>query len=76
MTFKGICVDAGYRIDMLVEDLVIVELKSVIQLDSIHEAQLPTYLRLANKPVGLLINFNVERLCDGIVRRVWSSPRP
>ncbi len=62
--------DAGYRIDLLVEETVIVELKAVETLEPIHEAQLMTYLRLSGKRVGLLINFNVLKLRDGIVRRV------
>ncbi len=68
--YKGIALNAGYRIDLLVEDLVIVELKSVESLTSVHEAQLITYLKLAKKPVGLLINFNTDLLKNGILRRV------
>ena len=66
--YKGNLLDAGYRIDLLVNDIVIVELKSCDQLLPIHEAQLLTYLRLSNKEVGLLINFNVPVLKDGIKR--------
>ena len=73
--FDGIVIDVGYRLDLLVDDQVIVELKSVERIDPIHEAQLLTYLRLADKPVGLLMNFNVLRLCDGIVRRVRTEQR-
>jgi GxxExxY protein len=62
--------DCGFRIDMLVEDRVIIELKAVDKLRPIHGAQLMTYLRLSQKSVGLLINFNVLRLKDGILRRV------
>jgi len=58
------------RIDMLVEDPVVVELKSVERVIPIHEVKLTTYLRLTGKPVGLIINFNVVRLRDGITRRV------
>jgi len=58
----------GFRLDLLVEDTVIVELKSVAKLEDIHKKQLLTYLRLANKPLGLLINFNEVLLKDGIVR--------
>lgn len=68
--YKGETLDCGYRIDVLVADLVIVELKSVEALAPIHEAQLLTYLRLSGKPIGLLINFNVPVLKDGIKRRV------
>jgi GxxExxY protein len=58
----------GFRLDLLVEDTVIVELKSLAKLEDIHKKQLLTYLRLANKPLGLLINFNEVLLKDGIVR--------
>ncbi|MCH8165878.1 MAG: GxxExxY protein [Planctomycetes bacterium] len=68
--YKGRHMDAGYRLDFLIEDEVIVELKCVERIIPIHEAQLLTYLRLAQKRVGLLINFNVPRLRDGIVRRI------
>ncbi len=71
--YGAVRIDAGFRIDLLVENSVIVELKSVDQINSIHEAQLLTYLRLADKPVGLLINFNVLRLRDGIVRRALTG---
>jgi GxxExxY protein len=70
IVYKGMRLDCGYRIDLLVEDLVIVELKAVEKLAPIHEAQLLTYLRLSGKRVGLLINFNVPVLRDGIIRRV------
>jgi GxxExxY protein len=70
VSYKGLQLDCGYRLDLLVENTVVVELKSVEQLLPIHEAQLLTYLRLAHKPVGLLINFNVPLLKDGIRRRV------
>jgi len=70
VAYKGLLLDCGYRLDHLVEGLVIVELKAVEKLERIHEAQLLTYLRLANLWLGLLINFNVEVLKDGIKRRV------
>lgn len=70
VVYDGIQIDVGYRIDLLVEDLVIVELKAVDALAPIHEAQLLTYLKLSGKKVGLLINFNVLHLKDGIKRRV------
>ena len=60
--------DDGFRLDLLVEDQVIVELKSVEKIQPVHVKQLLTYLRLANKPLGLLINFNVPILKDGISR--------
>ena len=62
--------ECGYRIDLIVNNVLIVELKSIDSLQGIHEAQLMTYLRLSGKKVGLLINFNVMLLKDGIVRRV------
>ena len=61
-------VDAGYRVDLVVEDKVIVEIKSVDAIADIHKAQLMTYMKLAGIKIGLLINFNVSRLKDGIVR--------
>jgi GxxExxY protein len=70
VSYKGVKLDCGYRIDMLVDDLLIVELKSVERLLPIHEAQLLTYMRLARLSVGLLINFNVRFLKDGIKRFV------
>ena len=63
-------VDVGYRVDLLVEDLVVVELKSVQRIVPVHEAQLLSYLKLSKKPVGLLINFNVVHLRHGIKRKV------
>jgi len=68
LVYKEIKLDAGYRIDLIVEDQVIVEIKSVDALAEIHKAQLMTYMKLANVKVGLLMNFNVTRLKDGIVR--------
>lgn len=73
VSYKGIAVDAGYRLDLVVADTVLVELKAVERVLPVHEAQLFTYLRLSGLPVGLLINFNVPRLRDGIVRRVLTS---
>lgn len=68
--YRGERVDAGFRIDLLVDDAVIVEIKAVEKLVPVHEARLLTYLKLAKKRVGLLINFNVPLLRDGLVRRV------
>jgi GxxExxY protein len=70
IVYKGMKLDAGYRIDILVADKVIVEIKSVEKLLSVHEAQLLTYMKLSGKRVGLLINFNVPLLKHGLVRRV------
>ncbi|HJZ59229.1 MAG TPA: GxxExxY protein [Gemmataceae bacterium] len=69
--YKGIVVERAYRIDVIVADLVVIELKSVESLEPIHEAQLLTYLRLTNRWLALLINVNVPVLKDGIKRRVW-----
>jgi GxxExxY protein len=66
--YKGVQVDCGYRIDVLVEDSLILEIKSVETLQPIHQAQLLTYMRLSPVQTGLLINFNVPRLIDGIKR--------
>jgi GxxExxY protein len=68
--YKGKRLDAGYRIDLLVENSVIVEIKSVDAVAPIHEAQLLTYLKLSERKLGLLINFNVTDLKKGIMRRV------
>jgi len=70
VTYKDIRLDCGYRIDVLVEEQLIVELKSVEEIKGIHEAQLLTYMKLAGVKVGLLINFNNTRLKDGIKRFV------
>ena len=68
--YKEIRLDCGYRIDMLVDDRIIIELKSVDQLLKIHEAQVLTYMKLAGIGVGLLINFNVDVLRKGVRRFV------
>ena len=68
--YKGICLDCGYRVDILVEDILILELECVEQIKDIHEAQLLTYMKLAGTGTGLLINFNVTKLKDGIKRFV------
>ena len=70
LKYEGEVIDAGYRMDLLVEDAVVLELKSVDKILPIHEAQLITYLKLSGRKVGLLINFNVLHLKDGITRRV------
>lgn len=74
VTYKGVNVDSGYRIDLLVEREVIVELKAVSHIEPIHEAQLLSYLKLSGRHVGLLINFNVKRLSTGIRRLVYGLP--
>jgi GxxExxY protein len=68
--YKGINLDCGYQLDIIVEDIVILELKSIDHIASIHEAQLLTYMKLLTKPVGFIINFNVPVLRSGIVRKV------
>lgn len=70
LRYKDQNIDVGFRIDLLVADTVIVELKAVDRLLAIHEAQLLTYLKLTEKRVGLLINFNTQHLRNGIKRRV------
>jgi GxxExxY protein len=68
--YKKVKLDCGYRMDVVVEETVVLELKAIEQLHPLHEAQLITYLKLSQKPVGLVINFNVPVLKDGIIRRV------
>jgi GxxExxY protein len=68
--YKGLKLDCGYKIDLMVQNEVILELKAVEKLLRIHQAQLLTYLKLAHKRVGLLINFNVPLLTQGIISRV------
>lgn len=72
VSYKGNHLDCGYRLDFLVEDEVVVEIKSVDDISAVHEAQLLSYMRLGGWGLGLLINFNVELLKDGIRRRVLS----
>ena len=74
--YKGIELDCGYRLDLLVENQVVVEIKAVEAVLPIHEAQLLTYLRLGGWHVGLMINFNVPVLKQGIVRRVLGLKEP
>ena len=68
VVYREVRLECGYRLDLVVEDIVIVELKSVEKLTRVHQAQVLSYLRLANCPVGLLINFNVKILVDGVQR--------
>jgi GxxExxY protein len=70
LNYKGIDLDAGYEIDLIYDKRVIVELKAVERVIPVHEAQLLTYMKLTGIRVGLLINFNVPVLKDGIYRRV------
>ena len=68
IVYDGARLDAGYRLDILVEDAVVVEVKAVEEIAPIHKAQLISYLKLGGFPAGLLINFNVVHLRDGISR--------
>ncbi len=70
VNYRGIHVDLGYRLDLVVENVVVVEIKAVQSILAVHEAQLLSYLRLSGKRVGLLINFNVSQLRQGIRRRI------
>jgi len=70
VSYKGVKLDCGYRLDIVVGGLIILELKAVDQVEPIHEAQLLTYLKLSNLKLGILINFNVPILRDGIKRIV------
>ena len=68
VTYRGVKIDCGYRIDLLVENKVVVELKAVERLEPIYEAQLLSYLKLSGYQIGLLINFNIRMLKQGIKR--------
>jgi len=70
VVYRGVKLDLGYRIDLLVENLVVVEVKSVDGISPVHQAQILSYLKLSGKSIGLLINFNVVHLKDGIKRFV------
>jgi GxxExxY protein len=70
VVYDGICIDLAYRIDLLVNGVVIVEVKAVAKLLPVHQAQLLSYLRLSGHKIGLLINFNVRHLREGISRTV------
>jgi GxxExxY protein len=71
--YKGIRLSCGYRLDLLVSGNVVVEIKSVTSIEAVYEAQLLTYLKLGGWKVGLLINFNVPNLRDGIRRQILSA---
>ena len=70
ISYKGINLDCGYRLDVVVENLIILELKACEQIEPIHKAQLLTYLKLSGLELGLLLNFHVPVMKDGIVRLV------
>jgi len=70
LNYKGMELECSYRLDLLVEDLVVVELKTVVSIEPIHKAQLLTYLKLRNVWLGMIINFNVKVLKDGVKRLV------
>lgn len=70
VTYRELCFDRGYRADLIVEQKVILEIKSIEAIAPVHQKQLLTYLRLSNKRLGLLINFNVSLIKDGIQRIV------
>ena len=72
--YEGVRLDLGFRLDILVENFVVVEIKAVEAISPVHQAQLLTYLKLSNKHLGLLINFNVVHLRDGIRRMVNGDP--
>lgn len=71
VVYKGVKLECGYRIDLLVEKRIVVELKAIDQIGPIHEAIVLTYLKLSGRRVGLLINFHVAVLKDGIRRYIW-----
>ena len=70
IVYKGMTLDTSYRVDLVVEDLVVVEVKSVALLLPVHQAQVLTYMSLTKCPAGLLINFNVAKLIDGVKRLI------
>ena len=73
ITYENMTLDGGLRLDLLVENQVVVELKSVEEISKVHQAQLRTYLKLSGHPLGLLINFNVPVIKDGIQRIVFTK---
>ena len=74
IVYESVFLDTGFRADLLVDDLVIIELKSIEKLAAIHKKQLTTYLKLAGKRLGLLINFGEELIKNGIIRVVNGLP--
>jgi GxxExxY protein len=73
LSYRGMIIECGYVLDIVVEDTVILELKAVEALAPIHEAQLLTYLKITGTPIGLLLNFNVPHMKDGIKRKIFSK---
>ena len=73
LSYDGLHLDCGFRVDLMVESKAVVEIKSVDRLLAIHDAQLLTYLKITGVPLGLLINFNVAHLRNGIRRKVFST---
>jgi GxxExxY protein len=76
VVYKGNRLDCGYRLDLVVQDEIVIEVKAVERLLPIHEAQVLTYLRLSGMRVGLILNFNTRVLKDGLRRMVLSAPSP
>jgi GxxExxY protein len=74
IVYEGLKIEVGYRLDILVDDQVIIELKAVEQMLPIHQAQIMTYLKLSRKTLGLLINFNVPLIKNGIKRVAMNHP--
>lgn len=70
LMYREVKLDCGYRLDLLVENKVIVEIKAVAELNDVHLAQMITYLKISERKLGLLINFNVVKLVDGVKRVV------
>jgi GxxExxY protein len=70
VVYRGVRIDCGYRLDLLVNGTVVLELKSVEEMKPLHEAQILSYLKLSGYPVGLLMNFNVRLLTQGVKRFV------
>jgi GxxExxY protein len=70
VVYKGVALDCGYKLDIVVEDKIILELKAVETILKVHEAQLLTYLRLTRKRVGFILNFHVSQMSKGILRKV------
>jgi len=68
LVYDGVWIELGYRVDLLVDDVIVVELKAIAKLLPIHDAQLLSYLKLSERRVGLLINFHTQHLKDGIKR--------
>lgn len=76
MTYKGIAMEVGFRMDLLVENRVVMEVKSIDAVLEVHHMQLLTYLKLSGHRLGLLINFNVTRVKEGIFRKVNGLEEP